>query len=123
MTPDTILKDDLARPSRAKAQEKEKSENQIVTSEVMPHKSSPKSGPKVANEIHLKHPSLLATKYDISELDVNNSVCYAIVCKDVLFYFEDMPPSLPPIVANVLQEYVDVFPQDMPPGLPPIRGI
>ena len=85
MTPENILRDDLARASRAKSQEKQKSENQIVASEVMPHKSSTKSGPKVANEIRLKHPSLLATKSDISELDVNTSVCYAIVCKKVLF--------------------------------------
>ena len=89
----------------------------------MPPKSSTKSGPQVANEIRLKHPSLLATKYDISELDVNTTVCYAIVCKEVLFSFEDMRPSLPLVVANVLQEYVDVFPQDMPPELLPIRGI
>jgi hypothetical protein len=34
-----------------------------------------------------------------------------------------MPPTLPPAVANILQEYEDVFPQDVPPGLPPIRGI
>ncbi|KAK1648970.1 hypothetical protein QYE76_066775 [Lolium multiflorum] len=36
---------------------------------------------------------------------------------------KDMPPSLPPAVANLLQEFIDVFPQDVPPGLPPIRGI
>jgi hypothetical protein len=30
---------------------------------------------------------------------------------------------VPPAVANLLQEYMDVFPQDVPPGLPPIRGI
>ena len=92
MTPETILKVDIARASRAKNQEKQKSENQIVASEVLPHKSSTKSAPKVANEIRLKHPTLLATKSDISELDVNTSVCYAIVCKEVLFSFEDMPP-------------------------------
>jgi hypothetical protein len=54
---------------------------------------------------------------------VNITPCYAIVCKEVLFSFEDMPPSLAPAVANLLQEYMDVFPQDVPPGLPPIRGI
>ena len=66
---------------------------------------------------------MLASKTDISELDENTTVCYALVCKEVLFSFEDMPPSLPPAVANLLQEYVDVFPQQMPPGLPPIRGV
>ena len=34
-----------------------------------------------------------------------------------------MPPSLPPAIANLLQEYEDVFPAELPPGLPPIRGI
>ena len=34
-----------------------------------------------------------------------------------------MPPYLPPAIANLLQEYEDVFPAEMPPGLPPIRGI
>ncbi|KAK1628324.1 hypothetical protein QYE76_002639 [Lolium multiflorum] len=62
-------------------------------------------------------------KSDIAELDVNTTQCYAIICKEVLFSFEDMPPSLPPAVANLLQEFIDVFPQDVPPGLPPIRGI
>jgi hypothetical protein len=54
---------------------------------------------------------------------VNINPCYAIICKEVLFSFEDMPPSLPPAVANLLQEYMNVFPQDVPPRLPPIRGI
>jgi hypothetical protein len=54
---------------------------------------------------------------------VNITPCYAIVCKEVLFSFEDMPPALPPTVAKLLQEYMDVFPQDVPPGLPPIHGI
>jgi hypothetical protein len=34
-----------------------------------------------------------------------------------------MPPSLPPAVAKLLQEYMDIFPQDAPPRLPPFRGI
>jgi hypothetical protein len=71
----------------------------------------------------LKNPCLLASKSDLAEIDVNITPCYAIVCKEVLFSFEDMPPSLPPAVANLLQEYLDVFPKDVPPGLPPIRVI
>jgi hypothetical protein len=27
------------------------------------------------------------------------------------------------VVANLLQEYADVYPKDLPPGLPPLRGI
>jgi hypothetical protein len=71
----------------------------------------------------LKRPCLLASNSDIAEIDVNMIPCYAIVCKEILFSFEDMLPSLPPAVANLLQEYMDVFPQDVPPGLPPICGI
>jgi hypothetical protein len=50
----------------------------------------------------LKNPCLLASKFDLAEIDVNITPCYAIVCKEVLFSFEDMPPSLPPAVANLL---------------------
>ena len=51
--------------SRAKIQEKNKSENQIVAAEFAPPKH--------------------ASKSDISELDVNTSVCYGLVCKEFLF--------------------------------------
>lgn len=66
---------------------------------------------------------MLATKSDISEVEAGNSSFYALVCKAALFSFEDMPPSLPPTVAHLLQEYDDVFPSEVPLGLPPIRGI
>ncbi|XP_066161941.1 uncharacterized protein [Oryza sativa Japonica Group] len=48
---------------------------------------------------------------------------YALVCKDALISLHDMQHSLPPAVANILQEYSDVFPKEVPPGLPPVRGI
>lgn len=89
----------------------------------MPFKNTTKSDSNHATEIHLKNPFLLARKSNIAELDVSITQCYAIICKEVLFSFEDMPPSLPPVIANLLQEFMDVFPQDVPPGLPPIRGI
>jgi hypothetical protein len=70
----------------------------------VPHKTNTKSVLNHATEIHLKNPCLLVSKSDIAELDVNTTQCYAIICKEVLFSFEDMPPSLPPAVANLLQE-------------------
>jgi hypothetical protein len=123
MTLEQILKDDLARASRLKNKEKHKSENHIIAADFVPPKHTSKSDSNHAIEIHLKNPYLLASKSDLAEIDVNITPCYAIVRKEVLSSFDDMPPSLPPAVANLLQEFMDVFPQDVPPGLPPIRGI
>jgi hypothetical protein len=42
----------------------------------------------------------------------------------VLVSLDDAPSlDIPPAVADLLQEYADVFPKDLPPGLPPLRGI
>src|SRR4051812_10709340 len=122
MTPDSILKDDINRANKAK-QEQNKSENQIVAKEFQQQMKPNNKPSSVASEIKLKSACLFATKSDIDDLDVSKSVCYAFVCKEVLFSFEDVPSSLPPAVTNILQEFADVFPQDVPPGLPPIRGI
>ena len=122
MTPDSILKDDINRANKAK-QEKNKSENQIVAKEFEQQMKPNNKPSSVASEIKLKSACLFATKSDIDELDFSKSVCYAFVCKEALFSFEDVPSSLPPAVTNILQEFADVFPQDVPPGLPPIRGI
>ncbi len=119
MSPEHIMKDDIARASKAK-QDLHKSENHIVAKKFEQHNKPTKSSSSVASEIKLKSGCLLATKSDITDLDITTSVCYAFVCKEVLFSFEDMPPSLPPAVINILHEFADVFPQDVPPGLPPI---
>jgi hypothetical protein len=71
----------------------------------------------------LKGTCLLATKSDINDLIATTSVAYALVCKDALISIHDMQHSLLPAVANVLQEYSDVFPSEIPAGLSPIRGI
>src|SRR3954466_2848521 len=123
MSPEQIVKDDHARASKAK-QEKNKSENEIAAKEFeQQHKTNSKPSPTVSNEIKMTSPTLLATKVDISDLDVSQYVCYAFVCKEAVFSFEELPPSLPSVVTDLLQEFLDVFPQDVPPGLPPIRGI
>src|SRR3954462_1869134 len=122
MTPDSILKDDINRANKAK-QEQNKSENQIVAKEFQQQMKPNNKPSSVASEIKLKSACLFATKSDIDDLDVSKYVCYAFVCKEVLFSFEDVPSSLPLAVTNILQEFADVFPQDVPPVLPPIRGI
>jgi hypothetical protein len=40
-----------------------------------------------------------------------------------LISIQDIQHSLPPVVANILQEYSDVFPSEILEGLPPTRGI
>ena len=114
-SPDSILKDDINRANKA-TQEKNKSENQIVAKEFEQQMKPNNKPSSVASEIKLKSGCLLATKSDIDDLDCSKSVCYAFVCKEALFSFEDVPSSLPPTVINISQEFTDVFPQDVPPG-------
>ena len=63
---------------------------------------------------------MLANKSDLAEI---KDVCYALICKDALFSMDDISSTLPSAIANLSQEYSDVFPTEIPPGLPPIRGI
>jgi hypothetical protein len=106
MTPEQIVKDDLARAiTIAKAQE-----------------PSPSTSDK--SEIKLNAPVLLATRADFHDIRDAPLPCYALVCSSVLVSLDDAPSlDIPPAVANLLQEYADVFPKDLPPGLPPLRGI
>jgi hypothetical protein len=66
--------------------------------------------------IKLKNPSLLATKSDLDELHSSAGLCYALVCKNALYSIGDTSIALSPAVANLLQEYMDVFPSEIPPG-------
>jgi hypothetical protein len=113
MSPEAIVQDDLARARKNKSQDNAKSEN----------KNNAKSIQDKKNEITLKGKCLFATKSDLNELNSSTSIAYALVWKDVLISIHDMQHSLPPAIANVLQEYSDVFPSEIPAGLPPIRGI
>src|SRR5438105_397131 len=107
MSPEAIVHDDVARAAKAKSES-----NKNV-----------KSVADKKDEIRLKGHCLLATKSDINELIASTSFADALICKDALISIHDMQHSLPPAVANILQEYSDVFPSEIPAGLPPIRGI
>ena len=104
MSAEAIVRDDLARARKAKC---------APTTNV-------KSVANKKDEIRLKGTCLLATKSDVNELLSAPSVAYALVCKDALISIHDMQHSLPPAIANILQEYSNVFPSEIPVGLPPI---
>ena len=76
---------------------------------------------KFQNEqgIKLKGSVLLATKADLAEID--NVVCYALICRNALFSIDDIASTLLHAVTKLLQEYSDVFPKEIPPGMPPLR--
>jgi hypothetical protein len=72
----------------------------------------------------LNAPVLLATHADFDDIRDAHFPCYARVCSSVLVSLDDAPSlDIPLAVANLLQEYFDVFSKDLPPGLPPLHGI
>jgi hypothetical protein len=50
---------------------------------------------------------MLATKSDLSEIHVDDTCCYALVCTDILFSNDDIARTLP--VTNLLQEFNDAL--------------
>ena len=121
LTPAEIVQCDKALAEKEKKERVLESENQQVAQSVFPPKKE-KNTPR-SEGIKLKGGVMLATKTDLAEIQDNNTLCYAFVCKEVLFSIDDIPSSLPAAVTNLLQEYKDVFPAEIPPGLPPLRGI
>ena len=101
MSPEAIVRDDIAKAA------KDKTENTKIV----------ESAASKKDEIRLKGHCLLATKSEINELIASTSVAYALVCKDALISLHDMQQSLSPAVANILQEYSDVFPSEILAGL------
>jgi hypothetical protein len=81
---------------------------------------------QIANHIAAKHGekhekthrnSVASKKNEITmKLNLKLMISYALTCKDALISLHDMQQSLPPMVANILQEYADVFPSEVPLG-------
>ncbi|WVZ80525.1 hypothetical protein U9M48_027994 [Paspalum notatum var. saurae] len=123
LTPAEIVKCDRAIAETAERDKALASENQQASKSVVPLKTEPSTPPTSSPAIKLKGGAMLATKSDLAASAFDDVFGYALLCKRVLFSLDDMPPSLPPAVANLLQEFKDVFPAEIPPGLPPLRGI
>jgi hypothetical protein len=62
-------------------------------------------------------------KMDLAEIADVPEACYALVCKRALFSLGDASVVFPSAIANLLQEYLDIFPSELPPGTPRLRGI
>ncbi|XP_071901038.1 uncharacterized protein [Coffea arabica] len=65
---------------------------------------------------------MLARTRDVRKALHSNQILLILFCKESLLTNE-LGASLPSAVADLLQEYQDVFPEDIPNGLPPLRGI
>jgi len=117
MSPEAILKDEIERANREN-KETSKNENQVLAKELA---SNNKKEPNAKKDgIMLKSPVLLATKSKIIKMTASNSACLAIMFEEALFSNEDIPLTMPPAVADLLQEYGEVFSKKIPPRLPPI---
>ncbi|WVZ64557.1 LOW QUALITY PROTEIN: hypothetical protein U9M48_014055 [Paspalum notatum var. saurae] len=123
LTPAEIVKCDRAIAETAKRDKALASENQQASKSIVPLKTEPSTPPISSPAIKLKGGGMLVTKSDLAASAFDDVFGYALLCKRVLFSLDDMPPSLPPVVANLLQEFKNVFPAEIPPGLPPLRGI
>jgi hypothetical protein len=109
MSPEAILRDELARDSKIRNHEHVVSGNQTIANELEKNKKSNKSDHHTKTVIKLTGSCYIATKSDLNEIDASTATCYALVCKETLFSIEDISISLPTAITNLLQEYADVF--------------
>jgi hypothetical protein len=121
MSPEAIMHDDVAAARKTKSHDHAQIANHIATKDSVKHeKIHSNFVASKKSEVTLKGGYLLSTKSKVNELLASNSISYALICKDALISLHDMQQSLPPIVANILQEYANVFPSEVPAGLPPL---
>jgi hypothetical protein len=124
MSPEAIMHNDVAAARKTKPHDHAEIGNHVAAKDGVKHeKTHTNSVASKKSEFTLKEGYLLSTKSEVNELLASNSVSYALICKDALISLHDLQQSLPPIAADILQEYADVFPSEIPAGLPPLRGI
>jgi hypothetical protein len=121
MSPEGIMHNDVAAARKTKYHDHAEIANHVATKDGVKHeKTHTNSVASKKSDITLKGGCLLSTKSKVNELLASNSVSHALICKDALISLHDFLQSLPPIVANILQEYAVVFPSEVPTGLPPL---
>jgi hypothetical protein len=118
---EAIMHNDIATARKTKSHDHAEIANHVVANDSVKHeKTHTNSIASKKSEITLKGGCLLSAKSEVNELLASNSVSYALICKDDLISLHGLQQSLPPIVADILQEYADVFPCEVPAGLPPL---
>jgi hypothetical protein len=123
MTPQQILAEHLQKSSNVRnesGKEGEKKNSSALHKSVSEsHKLNMRENKKREGENLV----MMATKSEMRDVRKNpDQVLIILVCKDTLLSANDLT-SVPSVVARVLQEYEDVFPEETPAGLPPLRGI
>ncbi|KAK9697227.1 hypothetical protein RND81_08G023100 [Saponaria officinalis] len=76
-----------------------------------------RSGPEICRKAK---DSLLLKEAEFVKEASKQGVIYALLTKEV---HEPQPEKIDSGVAELLREFIDVFPEELPPGLPPLRGI
>jgi hypothetical protein len=110
MSSEAIMHNNVAAARKTKSHDHAEITNHIATKDgVKYEKTHSNSVASKKSEIILKGGCLLTTKSEVSGLLASSSVSYALICKDALISLHNMQQSLPPIVANILQEYADFF--------------
>jgi hypothetical protein len=119
MSPKAIMHNDVAAARKTKSHDHAEIANHNSTKDGVKHEQTHSNSiASKKSEIILKGGCLLSTKSEVIELLASNFVSYALICKDTLISLHDMQQSLPPIMANILQEYAGLFPCEVPSGLP-----
>jgi hypothetical protein len=124
MSPEAIMHNDVAAARKTKSHDHAEIANHVAAKDGIKHeKTHTNSVASKKSEITLTGGCLLSTKSEVNELLASNSVSYALICKDALISLHDLQQLLPPIVADILQEYADVFPSEIPRGAATTLGI
>jgi hypothetical protein len=117
MSPEAIMHNDVAAARKTKSHDHIEIANHVAAKDgVKCEKTHTNSVASKKSEITLKGGYLLSTKSEVNELLASNYVSYALICKDALISLHNLQQSLPPIVADILQEYADVFPSESSSG-------
>jgi hypothetical protein len=117
MSPEAIMHNDVAAARKTKSHDHAEIANHVAAKDGVKHeKTHSNSVACKKSEITMKGGCLLSTKSEVNELLASNSISYALICQDAFILLHDLQQSLPPIVADILQEFANVFPSEVPAG-------